>query len=248
MRKRRYNRKWKFAAALLAATLLCVLLLRFVFVVRNVEIIGNVGVVSDEEVMRAAHIGFGSSILKVDRAEIESQINELGTLKFEDMEIHYPDTVRIQVSSRNREAMLLHMGKIRVLDDEAVVIESMDEVPNTDLIYVSGVRTLRCEQGNKILAGDGQVEAYCAVIQALNYHGADGYVSELKLDDPQDIRIITRFGITVRLGDAQKAADKIAWMKSAVIDLEQRGEHGGILDVSSGTKADYSVPQADEES
>ena len=53
------------------------------------------------------------------------------------------------------------------------------------------------------------------------------------------LRIITRRGIEVRLGNSENMPDKIAWMKSAVADLENRGQNGGVLDVSSGTKADY---------
>lgn len=241
-RRRKRNRKWILPVLILALALIGFLLLRFVFVVRSVEVSGNAGAVSDEGVVRAARIGFGSSILDVDAAEIEERVNATGSLKFEGLSIRYPDTVCIQVSPRSREAMMLHMGKIRILDAEACVIESMDDVPNTDLIYVSGIRTMSCSQGEQIQAEDGQVEAYCAVIQALNRHAADIYVSELKLEDPLDMTIITRTGITVRLGDMQKMTDKIAWMKSAVADLEQRGERGGVLDVSSGTKADYSVP------
>lgn len=237
----RRRKNWIIPVVLLALVVICVLLMRFVFVVRSVEIAGNAGGMSDEGVMRAARIGFGSSILKVNANEIEDYINATGTLKFEGMEIRYPDTVCIQVSARSREAMMLQMGKIRILDADACVVESLDEVPDMDLIYVSGIRTLQSEQGKQIRADDGQVEAYCAVIGALNHHGADIYVSELQLGSIQDIRIITRTGITVQLGSADKMQDKIAWMKSAVADLEQRGEGGGTLDVSSGTKADYRV-------
>lgn len=242
MRRRRRNRKWIFPVVLLVLALICALMLRFVFVVRSVEIEGNTGVVSDEAVMRAAHIGFGTSILKVDAREVEDRINATGKVKFEGLSLQYPDTVCIRVKNRNREAMMLHVGQIRILDGEGCVMESLKEVPNMDLLYVSGLRTLQCEQGRQIHAGDGQVEAYCAVVDALNRNGADMYVSELKLDDPMNMIIITRTGVTVELGDMQKMTSKIAWMKSAVADLEQRGERGGILDVRSGTKADYRVP------
>lgn len=243
-RRQRRNRKWIIPVILLALVLICGLLLRFVFVVRNVDITGHESVMRTEAVMRAARIGFGTSILNVDRYEIEEAINDTGNLKFEALEIQYPDTVRIQVSPRSREAMMLHMGKIRILDAEACVMESLDELPNMDLIYVSGIQALNCEKGRQIQADEDQLQAYCAVIEALNRHGADIYVSELKLDNPQDMYIITRTGITVSLGDGQKMSGKIAWMKSAVIDLEQRGERGGLLDVSSGNKADYSLNAA----
>ena len=243
-RNRRRSRKWIAPVILLALVIVCGLLLRFVFVVRDVEVSGYSGVVSKDSVVRAARLGFGSSILKVNRAEIEDRINATGNIKFVDMSIRYPDTVCLEVEARSREAMMLHMGKIRILDAEACVMKVLSEVPDMDLIYVSGMNALNCEMGMQVQADEERVQGYCAVVQALNRHNADIYVSELKLDDPANMQIITRTGITVDLGDAQRMVDKIAWMKSTVADLEQRGEKGGVLDVSSGSKADYSVRAA----
>lgn len=243
-RNRRRSRKWIVPIILLVLALICTVLFRFVFIVRGVEVTGNSGPVSKESVIRFARLGFGSSILKVNREEVEERINATGNIKFVDMSIRYPDTVCLEVKVRNREAMMLHMGKIRILDEEACVMKIMDEVPDMDLLYVSGMNALNCEQGKRIQADEEKVHAYCAVIQSLNRHNADMYVSELKIDDPQNMQLITRTGITVDLGSSDKIADKIAWMKSAVADLEQRGESGGILDVRSGSKADYSKRSA----
>ena len=63
------------------------------------------------------------------------------------------------------------------------------------------------------------------------------------MSDVDNLRLITRTGIQVDLGDAENMDNKIAWMKGAVSDLERRGEGGGTLDVRSGSKADYTRPQ-----
>ena len=67
------------------------------------------------------------------------------------------------------------------------------------------------------------------------------------MSDTADLRIVTRTGMTVRLGNFDNMDNKIAWMAGALADLENRGETGGQLDVSSGTKADYMPPAADAE-
>lgn len=239
MRRRRRGFAGTLILVLILAALIGAALLRFVFVVRNVQVLGNADVISRNDLVRVAGIRFGGSILRIDREDVETRINATGLIRLEDMIIQYPSTVCLRVSPRTPEAMVLHMGKIRILDDEACVIESLDEVPDKDLIYISGMRTLAWSPGEPIQAEEGQTEAYCAVIQALNVHGADMYVSELKVEDIERLRLITRTGITVELGDSERMSDKIAWMKSAVSDLEQRGEGGGVLDVSSSTKADY---------
>ena len=218
MRARRRS-KGKLALLLIILLALVVLILfRYVFVVRNVEIGGD-RQVSDETVTRAASIDFGSSIFLVDEARIRAGVNALGSV---------------------RKAMLLHMGDIRVLDEECCVVESAPTVPDTDLIYVNGMTVTGYTPGVPLQAGAGQVEAYCAIMHALDESAANGYVSEIELGNVNDLRLITRSGVTVRLGDAENMSNKIAWMRSAVADLEQRGEGGGSLDVRSGTKADYS--------
>lgn len=245
MRRGRRGRGGAILWALLLA-LGCVLLLRFVFVVRSVDVVGGGDVMSDEAVVRAAKIDFGSSIFRIDVQKIERGINATGLLKFERVDVRYPDTAVIYVKQRTREAMLLSTGKIRVLDGEGCVMESLDQVPDMDLVYVSGFRVMSCNTGERLQAESGQTEAYCAVIAALNSHAADLYVSELDVADPKNLRIVTRTGIVVLLGDMQRMEDKIAWMKSAVADLERRGEGGGTLDVSSGNKADY-IAAAEQE-
>ena len=238
-RKRRHSRAWIPLLFLVLLAIAAVVLMRYVFVVRNVELSGNQAA-SNETVIRAARIGLGASIFNVDEARIREGVNALGTIRLDTVEVRYPDTIILKVSERKRDAMLLHMGEIRLLDEECCLVESVENVPDTDLIYVNGMTVTNMTPGAPLQAKEGQVEAYCAIMQAINANSANPYVSEIELSDVTNLRLITRTGITVELGDMQNMQNKIAWMKSAVADLDQRGEGGGTLDVRSGNKADYS--------
>ena len=238
-RRRRHSRAWIPLLFLVLVAIAAAVLLRYVFVVRNVELSGNQSA-SNEAVIRAARIGLGASIFNVDEEKMREGVNALGTIKLDSVEVRYPDTVVLRVSERRRDAMLLHMGEIRLLDEECCLVESAESVPNTDLIYVNGMTVTNMTPGFPLQAREGQVEAFCAVMQAINANSANAYVSEIELSDVSNLRLITRTGITVELGDMQNMQNKIAWMKSAVSDLDQRGEGGGTLDVRSGNKADYS--------
>ena len=238
-RKRRHSMAWIPLLILVLAVITAVVLLKYVYVVRNVELSGNQSV-SNEVVIRAARIGLGESIFSVKEDVMREGVNALGSIRLDSVEVRYPNTVILRVGERRPDAMLLHLGEIRLLDEECCLVRSVDSVPDTDLIYVNGMTVTAISLGQPLQAGEGQVEAYCAIVQALNANGAAFYVSEINLSDVSDLRIITRTGITVELGDMQNMQNKIAWMRSAVADLEQRGEAGGTLDVRSGNKADYS--------
>ena len=238
-RRRRKNRIVPVLIVLLVLALAGAVLLKFVFVVRNVNVAGSSGMVSHEGVIRAARVNFGASIFTVSEEDIMQHINSTGTLRAVDVQVHYPDSLTISVQPRSRVAMALGLGQLRVLDETGCVITSVNTVPNEDLVYVSGLQVQGCTTGEPLRADEHQMQAYCAVMQAILEHSASMYVSELNLENTNDIRIITRTGITVELGTGENARNKIAWMKSAVADLENRGQVGGTLDVRSGNKADY---------
>ena len=115
-------------------------------------------------------------------------------------------------------------------------------------MYVTGLKASYYTLGRQLDTADGRVAAMKAVVEALKARGATGYVSELNVTDTADLRVLTRTGMTVLLGDTGDMLNKVTWMAGALADLEARGETTGQLDVSSGTKADYApAPSADDE-
>lgn len=228
-------------AVLLALVLLAAVtfvLLRFVFVVRKVEVSGSVNI-SSEEVIRKAHIAFGESIFNIDEVEICRAINATGDICCEGVERDYPNTLILRVRQRKAAAMAFHGGKLVILDESGCAMQSLENAPDSDLVFASDFDVTSYTIGEVVSADERQLKDFCAVVQAVRRQGAAAYVSELKLTNENDLRIITRRGIEVKLGNGDNMDSKIAWLKSAAADLENRGQSGGILDVSSGTKADY---------
>ena len=241
MRRKRRSKAGTFVMILVALALTAFILFRQVFIVRTVEINGSRSI-PDETLIRTARIELGSSIFAVDAEQMRRGVNALGTIALDGVEVRYPSTVILNVRERTQRAMLLHQGEIRLLDVECCLVDSVDSVPNTDLIYVNGMTVMSIARGEQLQAAKGQVEAYCSIMQAIDENAAYMYVSEINLSDVSNLQLITRTGITVELGDDTNMMNKIAFARSAVADLEQRNEGGGILDVRGGNKADYSRP------
>ena len=86
------------------------------------------------------------------------------------------------------------------------------------------------------------LENMCNILKTLKALNAQDMVSEMNVSNSQELYLYTRTGIQVVLGDGEEMDKKLQWMKSAVADLESRGETRGRLDVSSGNKADF-MPQ-----
>ena len=247
MRKKRRRQPivpWLIAVAALGAAL-WLLLANVVFVVRGVQVDGA-GEIPADDVLRLSGIRLGGPMRRVDPEQVRLDVESDGRLAFVDLEKRYPNQILLSVRPRSRDAVFQQGGRTLILDAQGYVVEVVDRLPEAQMPYISGLRASYYQLGRQLNTADGRVLAMGAVLEALKARGAMSYASEVNVEDIEDLRIITRTGVTVLLGNSENMSDKIAWMAGVLSDLEARGERGGWLDVVSGTKADY-IPEATPE-
>ncbi len=228
----------KVIAAIVLICAIAFVLFRFVFVVRAVDVIGAAS--GDEQaIVRAANVDFGGSIFGVDSKKIAENIAGTGAYYVIDVERRMPNRLSIAVDRRAPAAMTLFMQSILILDEDGYVISACDSVPDMDLVYVSDLAPGGYRIGSAVYADADRLDNLRAALHAIRENGAAPYISELNVADSRAIRVIARTKTSVNLGTRDDMSMKISWMKSALADLEARGETYGSLDISSGKKADY---------
>lgn len=228
-------------AALLAALAVIVLFLDSgVFVVRDVQIIGETGMAYDD-VVRAAGVDMGGRMRQLEVENIVRNIEKSGELRCIGVEKDYPSTIIINVERRVGRIMTDFGGNVVLMDQNGYVMGSTREAPEGNYVYVTGLAARDAVPGRLIGSDSQRVSAMCAVVAAIDECGAADYVSELNVDDVDSLYLYSRTGIQVMLGDAGDINDKIMWMKYALMDLESRGETSGRLDVTGGSQADFSA-------
>ena len=207
------------------------------FVLRSVVVQG--GSLDSEKIVAAAGVTQGQSVFALDEGEIRENIDALGTVCLEEYELRLPDKLVLRVRDREPAAMLPHDEKLLLIDGEGYSIELVEDAPDTDLLYLSGVEVADFYTGQVVEDGEGRMALCRRIVAALDEMHAAMYVSEIDLRDPSAPRIITRSGILAEL-DADALEAELGLMKAAVADLEARGARGGRLRVESGCRADYS--------
>ena len=145
----------------------------------------------------------------------------------------------LTVRQRSRDAITLQAGNLLVLDSDGYVVSVGDTAPEDGMPYVMGLKAVHLSHLGGSWTRRTPAERHEGGAGGLKAQGATGYVSELNVEDLKYIRILTRKGTTVLLGDADNMNNKIVWMVGTLRDLESRGENLGRLDVSSGSKADF---------
>lgn len=238
-KKRKRQSIWpRLAAVAVLALALWLLLTNVVFVIRNV-LIDGAGEIPPEDVLRLSGIRLGSPMGRVNEDEVHLAVESDGRLAYVGLEKRYPNGLLLKVRLRSHDAVVLQGGKVLVLDSDGYVAQVADHMPEEQIPYVSGLRASYNLLGRQVDTADGRCAAMSAILKALKARGATQYASEISVEDIEDLRIISRTGITVLLGNAENMSDKIAWMAGALADLEARGETSGRLDVVGGVKADF---------
>ena len=199
-KKRKRQSIWpKLAAVAVLALALWLLLTNVVFVIRNV-LIDGAGEIPPEDVLRLSGIRLGSPMSQLNENEVRLAVESDGRLAFVGLEKRYPNGLLLKVRLRSHDAVVLQGGKVLVLDSDGYVAQVADHMPEEQIPYVSGLRASYNLLGRQVDTADGRCAAMSAILKALKDRGAMQYASEISVEDIEDLRIISRTGITVLLG------------------------------------------------
>ena len=211
-----------------------IFLVRTVFVVKRVSVSGN-ETISDDRIRQMSGILLGDSIFSIDRAAVAAGFEREGALALVQVDVAWPGDVRLVVRERVRAAVIDHLGLSVVIDEWGAVIEVQGALPNGDLPVVTGMSVTGYQPGQTITSSVyGQVEAMVAVLNSIRAGRHGALVSELNVSNLDNLYLMTRSGIMVKLGDQLNMDAKLIIMQSVLAQLDGGGRPGDTLDVSSG--------------
>jgi cell division protein FtsQ len=210
------------------------------FVVREIEVEGLESV-DYAQVVRQSGLELGGSIFKVDREKIRRNMTRLGKVELVEIETRMPDTVVLKVHERKPAAMISYLGVVMLVGEDGCMIQQMDSMGDYDLPVLSGLKISQYQVGRKVASTmEGQVDSALEVLAELRTQSIENQVSELNVQDLDNIYLITRTGLHVKLGDATMLHDKLVWMRGVTAQLQSEGITTGVLDVSSAKAGVYS--------
>ena len=248
-RNNRYGRGRFGKAGLILLLVLCVVaaivVRRTVFVVKEIQVVGNVSIARDQ-IVSLSGIGMGESIFKLSEADVREAFSHHGTLSFEGMDIERPSRVRIYVRERTARAVTNYAGLSTLIDEHGYTIWQSREVPEEQaqsLPVVTGLDLAACEVGRRAVSNvPYQVDVMSEMLTNIYAQQLSTIISELNVADLDNLYIMTRPGMMVKFGDVQHVQDKLLWMQNVLAHLTAEGTVTGILDVSGGNDAVYQAP------
>ena len=238
--------RWRSGVIAVVATLVtllavAVILNESVFRITRVAVVGN-AYRTWQEVIDLAGIDGRQSYFSMSEQQIADGVNSDHYLIYEGMEKIFPNGLTIYVSERRPVASVQYLSATYLLAADGMVLKRDDgAVTYEGILQVTGLKPKDLRVGRVMSAGSADhQEAYLELLAEIGIQGFSGQVSELNLDDPDSLYLITWDGYTVHLGDRTDLRAKIGTVRAVVDKLREMGKQEGLIEATLPGEATYS--------
>lgn len=183
--------------------------------VRSVRVEGNERL-ANEEVLEAAQVHTGKSMLRLDSEEIRSRLEGIPKVVSADVRLSWPSTITLDVTERTPMAFTLSGKGIELLDGGGTSFDVVQEPP-------SKLPELRVRN---VSAQDPATKSAMVAVRAIP-PDLRARTKSVTATGPRDVRLRLKDGRTVEWGGPKQAA-----RKAAIVPILLR-QPGKVYDVTS---------------
>ena len=243
-KKRRGNRLW-MPLLLVFLALAAAVIVRYVIVVRGIQVVGNRSI-PKETVIELSGIHLGDSYLLISTSELRSRLEANRYIEYLGRDYNYKGTLTLRIHERTGMGTVNVLGLYYVLDDTGMILECTG-VERAEGISGPAINGLRVNEGFRMTIGESipvrdnyQLEQMRSALHALYEANMLARVTELNLENPDNLYLMTREGARIILGDDSNMLVKLLIAREVLsIRKEQGGLYGSLIDVSSGSDAHF---------
>lgn len=247
-RKRSKHAKQTMAMAIAligALALLIVLACSRVFIIRDIMVVGNRSLLS-EEVITQSGVSTGDNLLSISTQQLRENLERNRYIEYRSHSFDYKGRLTITINERLGRAVVNVLGLYYVLDESGMVLECAGSAYPAGVAgpYVVG---LSIPSNAQVIVGEtlpvrdrSQLDAMERVIAGLDSVGMLATASELSVKNLDNLYYTTSAGVKVELGNLSSLHTKLLIAREVLALREaDEGVTGAKIDVSSGTSAHY---------
>jgi len=237
--KRRHRGKLVCLAVLaLVAAILC----GKVFALRSIEVTGLEGARA-AAVARQCGLRLGMSMLRVSEDQVRAQMSRVGDVEFVSLTVSYPDRLELGVRSRIPFAQIESYGRLIVTDENGTVIDGNSHEPLPGMPIVTGLEASADYGGQRLMTKHPEkLDAALDILAGLNRGSQAGQIAELNVANVDNIYMISRTGMQIRLRDSGDMDAKLGLLRKTLPAMIGEGNGRGVIDVSSGKSVFFTPP------
>lgn len=197
------------------------------FAVTEVEVRGAVSMKAGE-VLEASGLALPANFFSVNAGRIAGTLQKAPRIERVSVRRLLPNHVIITVKERAPLGAIPLGKEFLIFDSYGIVMAVAEGLQGSRVPIVTGV-SLNSAQPGETLHDPGAELARRILLATDSATRLE--LSEIHVGDPQKLRVYTRRGITVLLGDSADLAKKMSRFSGVLGDLRKKGWHPEIIDV-----------------
>ena len=200
--------------------------------------------ITEEYAKGLAGVKKGTHIFNVDMGALEKNINADPYLLYEQVTYVFPDKLVVDVYERQERAAIAVAKSYVVIDENCTILRQTEAGDKPNAAQVVGLEISEFTPGYELRSTDTyQQDTLKYLLNALVYSGMMDSISQINIKDVNDIRLTTKKGMEVVLGQKENAPEKLLLAKSVIDYLANEGTKAGTLDVTTDKQASYMPEQ-----
>ncbi|MDF2521888.1 MAG: putative polypeptide-transport-associated domain protein FtsQ-type, partial [Clostridia bacterium] len=204
---------------LLAVFCAAFLLTSKLFNIHTINVTGNVKV-SQQEIIRLSALSYQQNIFRINTKETMKSIFQNPYVKKIKISRSLPNVINIDIIEREPMVLVPYLGSYLFMDEEGIVIEIQSSIKDMNLPIINGLKFNTFKLGEEIKLEDKQqLSSVVKLINEIIKTGINQEITEINTADIQNIKLITKSGIKINLGDDSSLEEKLPMAKAIMQDL-----------------------------
>lgn len=206
--------------------------------IKKITVIGNEKY-SENEIIELSGLKINDNLLRIDNEQAAKNIEDINDLVCKGIKIIFPDTVEIRIYERKNAFTVAYNNNYIIIDREGYILSVSGTLPEYPI--VSGFAVSGFSVGQLIVKEDDFRRSVMEnIYNTLEDFTIKREIAELDLANINSIKLITKSGLIIKLGQADKIYEKLQFATAVYDDLASSGIERGTIDVSTGDSGVYS--------
>lgn len=207
-----------------------------IYNVSKIEVSGNAQ--NDAQtIVAASGINIGENIFKINLADVRRRVSKVAFVSAVGVRRSFPNKIKISVTEGEECAYISFIGNYVGIDEKGKILE-IKQQGEFDKPIIYGLKIDNFEIGTTVTVGDEKARnALSDILAQVKSSRVTDAILSVDINDTDNIIMMLRSGVEVKLGNSDSLKYKIAYLKSV---LDELGDvSGGVINLADTENVTY---------
>ena len=201
------------------------------FHVNSIIIFGN-SKITTEEIESKLNVLLEENTFLTDKKKIKEIYTSDPYIESIEIKSKFPSTLIFNIKKRQAVATVKFSGGFLVIDENAAVLESTQELSKIVKPLISGIEVTQVRLGDKLdIENEDTFNLIHNIITNVRSAKLLNNISQIEISKESEIVMITPQGVNVLLGEGENLNNKMLILNQILIDLHEKKIYSGYIDM-----------------